>query len=142
MATPNEYINIYKGTVTKDLQDGELISQNDIQTDPLEVSLDASNNEEKYIKCAIRTESQYKSTRTAISFVGLTQEKWLIAKDEDFVSAKDAKERGMFKKSLIITDEIEDKNVLFWVKVIATDDEKPRRDISVSIKIDSYIVAK
>jgi len=138
--TPNEYINIYKGTVTKGAKDGTLVSQNDIQTDPLEVDLDATNNEVKYIKCAIRTQSGYKSNRTSISFVGQTRDKWQIAKDENFKNAEDAKKNGLFKSTLVTTDEINDKNTIFWVKVSSSNDEKPRRDISVSFKIDTYIV--
>lgn len=138
--TPNEYINIYKGTVTKGAQDGTLVSQNDIQTDPLEVELDATNNEVKYIKCAIRTQSGYKSSRTSISFVGQTRDKWQIAKDENFKDAEDAKKNGAFKSTLVIADEVNDTNTIFWVKVSSSNDERPRRDISVSFKIDTYIV--
>ena len=60
MATPNEYINIYKDTVTKGKTDGTLVSQNDLQTDPVSVSLDATKSEVKYLKCAIRTQPGYK----------------------------------------------------------------------------------
>lgn len=136
----NEYINLYAGTVTKDKQDGDIVSQEDLQTSPITVSLDATKSEVKYIKCAIRTEKGYKSTKTAISFLGLTQEKWLIAKDEDFINEDDAKTKGIFQKQLVITDEITENNTIFWLQISSSVDERPRRDISVAVKVDSYIV--
>lgn len=140
MATPNEYINIYKDTVTKGKTDGTLVSQNDLQTDPVSVSLDATKSEVKYLKCAIRTQPGYKSNRTAISFIGLTREKWQIAKDEDFKNETEAKTKGLFKNSLVITDTITSTNTIFWLKISSSSDEKPRKDISVSIRLDTYIV--
>lgn len=140
MATPNEYINIYKGTVTKGKTDGTLVSQNDLQTDPVSVSLDATKSEAKYLKCAIRTQPGYKSNKTAISFIGLTREKWQIAKDEDFKNETEAKTKGLFKNSLVITDTITSTNTIFWLKISSSSDEKPRKDISVSIRLDTYIV--
>jgi hypothetical protein len=137
---PNEYINIYKGTVTKGMQDGELVSQNDIQTDPVMVELDATNNEVKYYKCAIRTQKGFKSTRTSIAFVGQTRDKWQIAKDENFADANEAKTKGLFKNTYVTTNEITDVNTIFWLKISSSSDERPRRDISVSIRVDSYIV--
>lgn len=138
----NEYINIYCGTVTKDGQDGDIISQNDSQQSPLILAVDASVNESKYVKCAIRTEKGYKSTRTAISFVGLTQEKWKISKDDGFANEEEAKTKGDFQKQLVLTDEVTDKNVVFWVEASSSNDEKPKKDTTVSIKVDSYIVVE
>ena len=140
MATPNEYINIYKDNVTKGKTDGTLVSQNDLQTDPVSVSLDATKNEVKYLKCAIRTQPGYKSNKTAISFIGLTREKWQIAKDEDFKNETEAKTKGLFKNSLVITDTITSTNTIFWLKISSSSDEKPRKDMSVSIRLDTYIV--
>lgn len=140
MGQENKYINIYKCDVTKGGQDGELVSQNDLQTNPIEVSLDAVKNESKYIKCAIRTMDGYVSKRTAVSFIGLTQEKWEVAKDEDYASADEAAANALFKKSMILTEELTNKNVLFWLKATATVDEKPAKDMTVSIKVDSNIV--
>ena len=140
MAQENKYINIYKGNVTKGEQDGDLVSQNDLQTNPIEVSLDAVKNESKYIKCAIRTMDGYVSKRTSVSFVGLTQEKWEVAKDEDYATADEAAAKGMFKKSMVLTEELTNKNVLFWLKATATVDEKPAKDMTVSVKVDSNIV--
>lgn len=140
MATPNEYINIYKGTVTKGKTDGTLVSQNNFQTDPVSVSLDATTNEVKYLKCAIRTQPGYKSNKTSISFIGLTREKWQIAKDEDFKDETEAKTKGLFKNSLVITDTVTSTNTIFWLKISSSSDEKPRKDMSVSIRLDTYIV--
>src|SRR5574344_1493412 len=136
----NEYINVYMGEVTKGGKDGDLVSQNNLQTSPISVSLDATQNEVKYIKCAIRTEPGYTSSRTAISFLGLTQEKWLIAKDNDVKDEKEAEEKGDFEKQLIITDTVDSTNKIIWLRVSSANDEKPQRDISVTIKIDTYII--
>lgn len=138
--TPNEYINIYTGTVTDGGKDGDLVSQNQLQTSPVTVSLDAKKNEVKYILCAVRTQKGYKSTKTAISFVGQTRTKWRIALDAGFKDDKEAKAKGLFKNSLLITNDITDTNTLFWLEISSSDDEKPKKDVSVSIRIDSFIV--
>lgn len=140
MPEVKEFIKIYKGNVTKGGKDGTPVSQNGVQSSPIDASLDATQSEEVYVKCAIRTEDGFKSTRTSISFVGLTQEKWQIAKDENFINAEDAKNKGLFKRSLVITDEVINKNTIFWIKIMSSNDEHPRKDMSVSIKVDSYIV--
>jgi hypothetical protein len=64
----------------------------------------------------------------------------MVAKDEDFANSDEAKTKGIFEKQLVITDEINDTNTIFWLQVSSSVDEKPRRDISVSVKVDSYIV--
>ena len=80
------------------------------------------------------------TNKTAISFIGLTREKWQIAKDEDFKNETEAKTKGLFKNSLVITDTITSTNTIFWLKISSSSDEKPRKDISVSIRLDTYIV--
>jgi len=134
----NEYINVYADNPTKNEQDGMRISIENSHTSPLSVSLEASNSETKYIKCAIRTEKGYKSTATSLSCVGLTRDKWKLALDNDY-DEQNIKTLGEFKDSIVINDIVTDKNTIFWAKVSSSIDEKPKKDITVSILVDSYI---
>lgn len=134
----NEYINIYADNPTKNAQDGMRISVENSHTSPLSVSLEASSSETKYIKCAIRTEKGYKSTATSLSCVGLTRDKWKLALDNDY-DEENIKTLGEFKDSIVINDIVTDKNTIFWAKVSSSVDEKPKKDITVSILVDSYI---
>ena len=141
MIMSTEYINIYMGDVHNGEQDGILVSQNDEQTSPLNIALDATINESKIVKVAIRTENGFKATHVAIGFFGERSDKWLVAKDDDYIDEVEAEEKAVFAPTLLLTEEVTDVNTVFWVKALSSVDEPPRRDTSVSIKIDSYVTA-
>lgn len=63
----NPYINVYMNNPTARSTDGTAVSTGD-NTTPISFVLDASQNESKVQKCAIRTESGYITTgETTIS---------------------------------------------------------------------------
>lgn len=138
----NEYINLYWNGVTKGEQDGTIISQDGELISPLTVSLDANINEEKYFLCAVRTEDGYKSSRTSISFNGDSKNKWKVADDNNYIDEEDAKLNATFDNELVIEDMIDNTNHLFWIKAASSDDEKPRKDVSVTIHVNSYVVTE
>lgn len=128
----NSYINIYTDSPTAGGTDGTAISTDGASTNPLTVELDATTNESKIVTCAVRCESGYKTkTDTTISFSGETKSKWGICTTAD----------GTFADTLTITDTIEQKNILFYVKASSSIDEDPANDTSVTIKLATKIAA-
>lgn len=55
------YHHIYTNNPTAGKTDGTIVSENRLFTSPISVTLNASQNEEKIIKCAIRCEEGYKA---------------------------------------------------------------------------------
>lgn len=128
----NSYINIYTDSPTAGGTDGTAISTDGASTNPLTVELDATTNESKIVTCAVRCEAGYKTkTDTTISFSGETKNKWGICATQD----------GTYADSLTITDTIEQKNILFYVKASSSIDEDPANDTSVTIKLATKIAA-
>lgn len=50
-------------------------------------------------------------------------------------------EKGVWADTLTFTDTIGDKNVIFWIKVISSTDEKPQKDTSTVIHTEATIQA-
>ena len=59
------YYHIYTNNPSAGLQDGTVVSENGLMTAPISVTLDATRNESKVIKCAIRCEEGYESSGTS-----------------------------------------------------------------------------
>ena len=59
------YYHIYTNNPSAGLQDGTVVSENGLMTAPISVTLDATKNESKVIKCAIRCEKGYESSGTS-----------------------------------------------------------------------------
>ena len=126
-----EYINLYCENPTEDAQDGVVISAGTGES-PLSVVLDATQNETKVVKCAVRATEGYKTSgETTISFEGESKDKWSVCATED----------GEFAESLKIADSIGNANKVFFVKVASSSDEKPNNDKSVSVKVTTKIEA-
>ena len=120
----NEYINFYKDNPTAGETDGTAISLDDAGNAPLSVVLDASKEETKILKCAIRCREGYRTEgETTLSFTGATAGKWSLAAAED----------GTFAASLTIAESIGAGNTVFWVKATSSTDEKPGIDASVKL---------
>lgn len=136
----SNYIALYYNNPTAGLKDGTIISDNGSFTSPLSVTLNATNNESKYVLCAVRTNSGYATVgNTVIDFEGAGKDKWSIAPDNE--NTEETIKSVEFKSSLTITDEIIDKNKLFWVKADSSDDEEPFNDKSVVLKVSCTIKA-
>lgn len=128
----NKYINLYMGDVTEGGSDGIPISTDNTETSPLEITLDAANNESKTVKVAVRCEPGFITTgNTAITFVGSNSNKWVIS----------ASENSSLESSLIIRDSINETNKILYIKALSTADEDPVIDSSTNIRITTKIKA-
>lgn len=134
------YISIYTGNPSKDGKDGTLISENGSFTSPLTVTLNATKEESKYIKCAVRTASGFATVGdTVLSFEGFSNDRWQLAIDNDY--DEESLETVSFSPSLIIHEEIDNHNKLFWVKVSSEKTESPRNDTDTALRLDTTIKA-
>ena len=126
------YLNIYKNNPTENGTDGTALSSDGKFTSPLSVELNASQSENKIVKLAIRTETGFKTSgETKISDANDTNDRWKFSLTED----------GNFEDSIIIADEITDKNKIFYAKVFSSNDELPGTDREVSLKVTAIIGA-
>ena len=134
------YISIYTGNPSKDGKDGTLISENGSFTSPLTVTLNATKEEVKYIKCAVRCMSGYATVGdTVLTFEGANKDRWQMALDNDYDD--ETVKSASFTSSLVISDEIENKNKIFWVRASSVKTETPSNDQGVSLKLDATIKA-
>ena len=126
------YLNIYKNNPTENGTDGTALSSDGKFTSPLSVELNASQSENKIVKLAIRTETGFKTSgETKIFDANDTNDRWKFSLTED----------GNFEDSIIIADEITDKNKIFYAKVSSANDELPGTDREVSLKVTAIIGA-
>lgn len=145
----SEYISLYMNNPTGGGTDGTAVSENMSQTSPISVVLNATDNESKAVKVALRCKEGYKTSgNTTVSFAywngseylasGGNIAKWQIAKDDNF-TAETALSDGEWKDSLEIDDVISAKNYCFWLLTAAASDEAPHTDKTVSIHIEGTI---
>ena len=126
------YLNIYKNNPTENGTDGTALSSDGKFTSPLSVELNASQSENKIVKLAIRTETGFKTSgETKIFDANDTNDRWKFSLTED----------GNFENSIIIANEITDKNKIFYAKVFSANDELPGTDREVSLKVTAIIGA-
>lgn len=129
----NAYINLYTNNPTAGGTDGTLVSTDNTETSPISVNLDASQNESKIVKCAIRCESGYEAQAgTVISATGTTAGKWTFALDNDYADA-DAAASAVYASQITINEVIGTTNKIFWAKASSSSDENPGNDITVNI---------
>lgn len=144
------YLKVYTGAVTSGAQDGTEISSEHTMTNPISVLLDSSIAESKFVKCAVRCDTGY--TTDGITTIGFTYwdgteyqttggaiDKFKVALDNGYTEA-DVDENATWADSVNISDKIEDKNVLFWVKISSTKDEAPAKDISIALTVKGVLV--
>lgn len=128
----NAFINLYMNNPTAGGTDGTAISTDGTYTSPLTVSLDASINESKTVKLAVRTESRYTTTgSTTISDSGDTNDRWKLCLTEN----------GTFTDSITISNAITNANTIFYAKASSASTELPTTDRSVSLRIAATIAA-
>ena len=127
----NSYINVYKNNPTAGDTDGTAVSTGGTYTDPIAVSLDASINESKKVKLAIRCEPGYETTgATTIADSGDTNDRWKLCLTEN----------GTYTNSITIPSAIGDENIIFWAQASSADTEVPSTDRSVSLQVTATIV--
>ena len=128
----NNYINLYMNNPTAGGTDGTAISTDGAYTSPLTVSLDASINESKTVKLAVRTESGYTTSgNTTISDSGDTNDRWKLCLTEN----------GTYTDSITISSLITNANVVFYAQASSASTETPQTDRSVSLRIATTIAA-
>lgn len=126
----NAYINVYKGNPTVGGTDGTAVSTDGAYTSPISVTLDASINETKTVKLAIRTETGYTTTgNVTISDSGDTNDRWKLCLTED----------GTYTDSITISSEITAVNTIFYAKASSASTESPSTDRSVSLQVTATI---
>lgn len=128
----NAWINIYRNNPTAGAQDGTAISTGDTFTSPLTFALDASQNESKVQKCAIRTETGYVTYgSTSISDLNDADDRFKLCKTED----------GEFTDVITFDDPITDVNTIFYVQGGSSSSENPQTDRSVKLRVFGHIAA-
>ncbi len=130
MADP--FINVYTGNPTEGATDGTAVSTDGAQTAPISFTLDATINESKKAKLAIRTESGYRAlANTVIQDVNDTNDRWKLSLTEN----------GTFSDTLTFPAAIDSDNTVFWAQASASSLETPTRDISVFLAVSATIEA-
>ncbi len=128
----NAYINVYKNNPTVGLQDGTCVSTGGTYTEPISVTLNASTNESKKVKLAIRCESGYKTVGdTTITDSGDSDDRWKLCTTEN----------GTYADSITISTAIGTTNTIFWAQASSSSVETPSTDRSVSLQVTATITA-
>lgn len=123
-------IDIYANNPTEGATDGSILSANGESTAPLKVQLDASLNESKTVKLAIRTDSGYKTkVPTTITAVGDVYDRWQFSLTED----------GDFTDAITIGGSIGDSNTIFYARATSSSLEHAHNDTDVSLFV-SYVI--
>lgn len=127
MAVANPYINFYIGNPTEGRDDGTLMSLGDDGSNPLSITVNASNGERVVTKVAIRCESGFQTDGDTVIWIrGTNYDKWSLSLTED----------GTYGSTLRITDIIQSGNYIFYLAGVATQGELPDIDLT------SYLVAQ
>ena len=126
----NPYMNLYMGNPTAGGTDGTIVSLDGSQTSPVTFTLDATEEESGTQVLALRCEDGYRTEGdTEITFTGTTAYKWSASLDGSY-----------YDDSITIQSSIGTRNTLFYVQASSSDDESPRNDTSVLIKVTAKVV--
>lgn len=128
----NPYINIYKNNPTAVLTDGTLVSTDGDFTSPINFVLDATQNESKILKLAIRTEPGYVTTGD------------VTISDQNDINDRlklSWTENGTFADSITSGEEITAVNKIFYAKGSSVSSERPQTDTSASFKVQCVIAS-
>lgn len=124
----NAYINVYKGNPTADALDGTIVSTGGANTDPIEFNLDASQNESKKAKLAVRTESGYVASDVVISDNNDTDDRLKLCLTEN----------GTYADSITVGN-VSSVNTIFWAQASSSSLESPQVDTSANFVIRCMI---
>lgn len=132
-------LHIYINNPTEGKSDGTEASSG-AGTSPICVTLDASKNEEKAVKCAVRCDSGFKiDGAVTVAISGESAEKWKVAADNGYKDESEALSRASWEDTLELGD-VESLNVIFWAKASSSSNEAPHKDASVSITATGKVV--
>ena len=126
----NPFINLYGDSPTDGRTDGTLISLDDDTSSPIDVTVNASKEETKKVKLALRCEEGYHTNGdTTLWFTGANADRWSLSLTEN----------GTYSSTLIISDAIGDKNVIFWAAGHGVSGELPDIDTTSKLKVSTNI---
>ena len=142
------YLKLYTGDVTKGEVNGTEISEGIDGQTALVFTLNASKEESKAVKCALRCIPGYKTlgptTIKAQAFQdGVYQDNtgntdfFKFAVDAGY---KDSSQVPTWSDTITINQDIGDTNTLFWVKASSSKDEEIKNDDSVAIYTSAVIM--
>ena len=126
----NDYINIYTNNPTAGATDGTAVSQNGDFTAPITFTLDASENESKTVKLAIRTETGYTATDVTIEDQNDTNDRLKLCLTEN----------GTFTDSISIGS-VNTTNTIFYARASSADTENPQTDRTASFKVSGVVAS-
>ena len=127
-------INFYKDNPTAGSTDGTIITP----SDPLTARLDASENEEKIFKVAVRCEEGYQTVPSDITGVS---PKIYITGDGNTSYWRISLDGNSWSDSITIDDVIDDTNTIFYVKATSDSSEEPHNDPNVELFTEVAIMA-
>lgn len=126
------YMNAYAGNPTAGGTDGTIISTDGTQTAPLVINLDASQNETKKVKLALRCEEGYHAPGNVIIQDNAdVNDRWKFSLTEN----------GEYSDSITIGGGVDTGNSIFYAQASSSSLESPSRDTSVSIRVNCTIEA-
>lgn len=121
----NQYINIYQGNPTEGGIDGTCVSEGDA-SEPINVTLDADNNETKTFKLAVRCVEGYHSVGDVV--ISDNSNRWSFSLAED----------GAFADSITVSA-VDSVNSIFWAKASCTEADSPSTDTAVAISVHASV---
>lgn len=125
-------ISIFKNNPTEGLTDGTQVSTGTDYSEPINFTLDASQNETATVKLAIRTNSGYATSgTTTISDNGDTNDRLKLCWTEN----------GTYTDELTTNDSIGAANKIFYCKASSSSEELPRLDRSLSLRVSCVLIA-
>jgi hypothetical protein len=128
----NTYINLYKDNPTEGLADGTLVSLNDDLSSLISETVNASADETKKIKIALRCQPGFITVGTvSVWFVGDNADKWKVGPTEDEATHE------LFE----FTDQVGDTNKVLYLSVTAQNGELPVLDSSTKIRVKATFAA-
>lgn len=125
-----DYINVYMNNPTAGATDGTAVSQNGDFTAPITFTLDASENESKTVKLAVRTETGYIASGLSIADQNDTNDRLKLCLTED----------GEFTDFISIGS-VSAVNTIFYARASSADTENPQTDRSASFKVTGVIAS-
>ncbi len=126
----NPYINLYMGNPSEGGTEGTIVSLDGNRTSPVTFTLDATEEESGVQALALRCEEGYSTIGdTEITFTGETASKWSASLDG-----------AHYSESVTISSPITAQNTLFYVRATSSNDENPKNDTSVCIKVTAKVV--
>jgi len=130
MAEQNPFINLYGDDPTEGRTDGTLISLDEDNSSPIQATVNASKEETKRIKMALRCEEGYTTNAdTTIWFKGANADKWSVSLTEN----------GTYSSTLIISEAIGSRNFVFWIAAHGMTGELPDVDTTTKVKVSTNI---